>query len=371
LILPDGPQSTKIATRCSQSRVQPMPKSAMPHPIHRAITSLEAATGLVIPVYFGPAADPAAATALLGSTVQMFVREVGAPQRIVLSVDGPGPAEAVARAVATQFNVQWIVGPVNRGKLGALLLGMQTLLADTQIEWCATVDQDGDHFGNELLNFVRAGQQVQTESGEEAVLVLGNRRSRARPLGFLRAEQETLCNLMLLDALTYHAAVTGRPLAQEYLTPHTPLPDFHSGYKLLSRSAAHAVFNQPPPLLGLDERAALRHAVEAVITVEAHLAGARLAAVARTTYDEQPISLFADLNRARLAADMILWPCLRLGVPAEFVAAWLANHLPALTLGSLLPQGQEELRAIRDWVLVAYGLDPAAFPATWARPRFL
>jgi hypothetical protein len=343
----------------------------MPIAIQRDISTLEQATGIVIPVYFSSATDPEAGTLLLGATVQMFVREVGSPRRIVLSVDGPGPAEAVAAEVARRYGVQVVVGPVNRGKLGALLLGMQALLPDPRLAWFAAIDQDGDHFGNELLNFTRAGQQVQEETGNEAVLVLGNRQSRHRPLGFLRAEQEELGNLMLLDALTYHAALQARPLQLEYLTPHTPLPDFHSGYKVLSRSAAQAVFGQEPPHLGLDERAALRHAVEAVITVEAHLAGARLAAVQRTTYDEQPISLFASFNRAQLAADMILWPCLRLGAPAEFVAAWLANHLPSLLLGTLTPQGQDELRAIRDLVLAGYKLDPAALPATFRRPRFV
>lgn len=343
----------------------------MPAAITRAIRTLEQATGIVIPVYFSRQSEPAAGVALLGATVAMFVREVGSPRQIVLSVDGPGPAEAIAATVAQQVGVQVVTGPVNRGKLGALLQGMQTLLPDNRLEWFAAIDQDGDHFGNELLNFVRAGQQVQDETGNEAVLVLGNRASRHRPLGLLRAEQEELSNRMLLDALTYHAAVNGRPLALEYLTSHTPLPDFHTGYKFLSRPAAQAVFGQEPPHLGLEPAAALRHAVEAVITVEAHLAGARLAAVHRTTYDEQPISLFASFNRAHLAADMILWPCLRLGAPGEFVAAWLANHLPSLLLGTLAPQGQDELRAIRDLVLAGYHLDPAAYPVEFRRPRFV
>jgi hypothetical protein len=172
--------------------------------------------------------------------------------------------------------------------------------------------------------------------------------------------------------LAYHAAVTGAPLRLEYLTTTTPLPDFHSGYKLFSRSVAQAVFASPPPLAGLDAAAAYRHACEAVMVVEAHLAGARLAAVNRRTYDEQPISLFAAYNRARLAADMILWPCRRMDVPGPFVAQWLANHLPALLLGTLAPQGQDELRAIRDLVLAAYHLEPAtALPPVFTRPRFV
>ena len=126
---------------------------------------------------------------------------------------------------------------------------------------------------------------------------------------------------MLMDGLAYAAATRGQPLHLEYLTTTDPLPDFHSGYKFFSRATAEAVFGQEPALMGMSESAAYRHACEAVMTVEAHLSGATLAAVNRRTYDEQPISLFANYNRARLAADMILWPCKRLGVPASFVSA--------------------------------------------------
>jgi hypothetical protein len=269
-----------------------------------------------------------------------------------------------------------VVSERNRGKFGAVLHGMQTLLSDDALLWFAAVDQDGDHFGNDLLNFVRAALHVVETSQMNAdavrVLVLGNRSSRHRPLGFLRAEQEVLSNLLLLDALTYAAAICNMPLHLEYLTTTDPLPDFHSGYKVFSRATAQAVFGAEPPLMGLGETAAYRFACEAVMTVEAYLSGATLAAVNRRTFDEQPISLFATFNRARLAADMILWPCKRLGVPGHFVAQWLTNHLPSLLLGTLVPQGQDELLTIRNLVLSGYEINPASVqPAPFTRPRFI
>lgn len=340
--------------------------------ISAALHALENETGIVIPVYFAADTDPAAARAILGSTVQMYVREVNDPQHICLSVDGAGPAVAIAGDVAAFYGVRMVVGERNRGKLGALLLGMQTLFAGNQLRWFAAIDQDGDHFANDLLNFVRAALHVVEMSGEERVMVLGNRSSRHRPLGFLRAEQEELCNYLLMDALTYAATLRGEPLHLEYLTTADSLPDFHSGYKFFSRATAEAVFAHEPPLMGMDEGAAFRHACEAVMTVEAYLSGAMLAAINRRTYDEQPISLFASYNRARLGADLILWPCKRLGAPAHFVNQWLANHLPKLLLGTLAPQGQDELRAIRDLVLSGYELDPSATaPAPFTRPRFV
>ena len=346
------------------------------HEIAQAIHSLEEATGVVIPVYMPATTDPTAAHSILSSTVQMFVREIQHPSHLCLSVDGPDAGAAIVNEVASHFGVQIVVGERNRGKFGAVQQGMQTLLGNEQLQWLAAVDQDGDHFGNDLLNFVRAAEHVVATSSmppEDArVMVLGNRATRHRPLGFLRAEQEVLSNLMLMDALTYDAAISGQPLPLTYLTTTDPLPDFHSGYKLFSRATALAIFAHEPRLLGLNASAAYRHACEAVMTVEAHLSGATLAAVNRRTFDEQPISHFANYNRAALAADMILWPCKRLEVPGHFVAQWLANHLPTLLLGTLAPQGQDELLAIRQLVLRGYDLDPATTqPAPFTRPRFV
>jgi hypothetical protein len=335
----------------------------------------------------GNSHDREAALAILSSTVQMFVREINDPQSICLSVDGPEAGSSIAAEIVQCYGVRMVVGERNRGKLGALLHGMQTLFADERLAWFAAVDQDGDHFGNDLLNFMRAALHIidnnndndnnnnnvnNNISGDARVMVLGNRTSRHRPLGFLRAEQEALCNLVLMDALTYAAILRDQPLHLEYLTTIDSLPDFHSGYKFFSRATAQAVFAQEPPLMQLSEAAAYRHACEAVMTVEAYLSGATLAAINRRTFDEQPISLFANYNRANLAADMILWPCKRLHVPGHFVAQWLANHMPALLLGTLAPQGQDELLAIRQLVLEGYNLDPATSqPAPFTRPRFV
>lgn len=339
--------------------------------IAASLHHLEHTTGVVIPVYLRGDSDITFAATLVGDTVRLFAREIAHPAAICLSVDGPGPAAAVAQQIAADQGVQVVVNERNRGKYVALAAGMTRLLAQPHLVYFAAVDQDGDHFGNELLNFVRAADHVMQSAATDNVVVMGNRASTHRPLGFLRAEQEELCNRMLLDALAYHAAVTGCPLRLEYLTTTMPLPDFHSGYKLFSRPAAQAVFAGATAALD-DPGEVTRHACEAVMVVEAYLAGSVLAAISRTTYDEQPISLFAAYNRAQLAADMIVWPCRRLGVPGRFVSQWLANHLPALLLGTLAPHGPDELAAIRDLVLAAYGLDPAASgPPLLTRPRFI
>jgi hypothetical protein len=263
------------------------PDNSPSQTISAAIVALENATGVVIPVYFGPNSDPDHARAILAGTVQMFVREISDPQSICLSVDGPEAGVAIAGDIATHFSLRMVVGERNRGKYGAVQLGMHALLADKRLAWFAAVDQDGDHFGNDLLNFVRAAQHATRNDdfsgGSARVMVLGNRSSRHRPLGFLRAEQEELCNHLLMDALTYAAAISGQPLRREYLTATGRLPDFHSGFKFYSRATAQAVFAQEPPLMGLSEAAAYRHACEAVAIVESYLNGATLAAIDRRT----------------------------------------------------------------------------------------
>jgi len=319
-----------------------------------ALQALEQHTAVVIPVYFHAETDPDFCYTLLAETVHLFVREVDDPQAVCLSVDGSAVGAQVAARVAGRYGVQVVNSAHNQGKLGAARNGVQAMLVDQRWRYLVVVDQDGDHFANELLTLIRCAEHVRATMTTDKVLVLGGRLSRHRPLGFLRGEQEELANRLLLDALVYHATITDKPLRWQFANGVDELPDFHSGYKLFTRATAEAVFLGEPQLAGCRERLYYRHAVEAVMTVEALLHDAILATVSRRTYDEQPISIFASLNRSQLAADMIIWPCKRLGIPGHFVEQWLTNHLHRLTLGSLVPQGRTELLAIRDLVLQAF-----------------
>lgn len=340
--------------------------------VHHAIELLEQATGVVIPVYFRSSVEPSYATELLQATVRMFVREVAEPSAICLSVDGGGLSAQVANTVATQYTTQLVQSEPNRGKLASVRNGMSHLLAQSHLRYLAVVDCDGDHFANELLNFVRRAEDVAHKLATARVLVLGTRLSRHRPLGFLRGEQEELANRILLDALHYAAVRSGKPLALQFAGTDAAALDFHSGYKLFSRAAAEKVFCREPQLAGCDETAYYRHACEAVMVVEALEHGGHLATVSRRTFDEQPVSSFAQFDRAQLHANLIIWPCKRLDIPGHFVAQWLDNHVPQLALGTLVPQGRAELLAIRDLVLRAFDQPiPAGAEQELMRPDFL
>lgn len=338
------------------------------HGYEAALEQLRKGTGVIIPVHVPAAVAGEQAAAMLRETARSFCQVVADPRRVCLSVDGEDCGAELAGQVAGECGASVVVQPRNRGKLAGIVAGARHLLAAGGLGYLAAVDQDGDHFANELLNFVRAAMHTESHARTQRVLVLGRRLSRHRPMGLVRGEQEELADRVLLDALAYRAAVAGRPLRLELASVFDEFPDFHSGYKLFTAACAADVFGGEPDLAGCDEACYWRHAVEVVLTVEAMERGAVLAVVNRSTINEQPLSIFGRLDRVRLVADMIIWPCRRLGVPPAFVRQWLDNHLARLGLWTLAPAGKDELRAVRAAVLEAFGLKAEADPP---QPMFL
>lgn len=328
-----------------------------------------AETAVLIPVYAAPHIDPAALSVVLGDTVSGCLAQGVSPARLCLAVDGAS-GRTLAESVASRFGVTPVVGMQNRGKLFALRLGVDALAADLHWRALAVLDQDGDHFANDLVNLVRMADHLRAPDPGRRLLVLGERRSRHRPMGFLRGELEELADRILLDALAYRAAISDTPLQLQYALPVHEFPDFHSGFKLFDRQTALSVFTGEPRLCDVGEDAYFRHAVEAVMTVEALDAGAVLAVVNRCTLNEQPFSTFGVMDRCRLVADKLIWPLRRLQVPPPFAAQWLANHLGRLQLHTLSPQGRDELQHIASLTLDACGADPQGVNA-FSHPPFV
>lgn len=344
----------------------------MVRPVRDSVHILQHNTAVIISLYAGRNIDPDEYFELLNNTVTTYIRELANPAAICLCVDGPGAAVEVAAKLEQRYGVTLVLAERNGGKFAAVQNGMQRMLTETDFTYFAAVDQDGDHFANDLLDFVRTAEHVRSHIDTERILVMGERLSLHRPLGYLRGEQETLADALLFDALQYHAAITGRPLNLTFAQFIHKHPDFHAGYKLFSRQSAVDVFTTPPDFAGCGEEAYYRHAIEAVMVVEALTRGATLASLTRRTYDEQPVSVFADFNLTQLTANLIIWPCKRLGIPREFVKQWLANHLPELMLGTLQPTGRDELLAIQKLVLEAFDYPPnESARSEIDRPRFV
>ena len=339
-----------------------MPSTGEHPSLQTCYKTLQSHTGVVIPTYLPDQVDTRQGEMLLRETTASYCAQLGDPSAVCLSVDGEQFGAQAALEIARALGTQIHVAPQNRGKLAAARYGAKHLLQDARFHYLAVVDQDGDHFAHELYNLVRVAQHIAAHTGDDRCLVLGRRISRHRPMGFLRGELEEFADRVLLDALAYRAAITGRPLRLEYMTTLDEFPDFHSGYKLFSRRTAQDVFLTEPKLAGVTEDCYSRHACEAVMAVEALEHGAYLGIVNRSTLNEQPISIFGLLNLSRLVADKVIWPCKRLDIPVSFVRQWMANHAPRLLLNTLAPDGQIELDRIERYVLAAFGQKPDLGP---------
>jgi hypothetical protein len=326
-------------------------------------------TGVVIPVYLPEGRDRPRATALLVETTSAYCAQAADPALVCLSVDGARFGAEAAGEIAHTYGASIVVAETNRGKLAAARSGVHKLLAELAPPYVAIVDQDGDHFANELANLLRVALDIEERLAGRGVMVLGQRATRHRPLGFLRGELEGLADRVLLDALAYRASVIGRPLGLEYALAHGSCPDFHSGYKLFDRETAEAVFLSEPKKAGMPDTCYYRHACEAVMTVEALENGAYLGVAHRSTMNGQPVSAFGQYDTRELTADMIAWPCKRLDVPLAFVEQWMANHAQQLLLHTFSPQGERELEAVRQLVARAYG--SAGAPEPFLRPVFV
>jgi hypothetical protein len=345
-----------------------MSHSGWPH-YQESLDAQRRQTGVVITAFIPSNTTAEDGRAMLRSTSQAFLRELERPEALCLAADGPGPAAGIVRDLASETGALAVVTDRHLGKLSAQRSGAQALLRDNDLQYLACADQDGDHFANELLNLIRAARHVQNVASTDKIMVIGRRISRHRAMGFLRGELEELADRVLLDALQYHAATSGNPLPLQFALTMDEFPDFHSGYKLFTRKTAEDVFAHGPELMNCSEECYYKHAVEAVISTEAALSGATLVSVNRSSFDEQPVSGFGLLDRRQLVADKIIWPCRRLGIPPAFVAQWIDNHLPRLLLGTLIPEGRDELLGIRRLVLDAFGL-PAPDDRI-VRPEFI
>ena len=343
----------------------------MTHIAAHAFHALQEQAAIVIPVYFPSEADAKTGEPFLRDLLFLLCQSLKNPAMICLSVDGRRCGEEAADRLVREFGASLCVSPANRGKLSGVAHGMRFLLERYPFEYIAVMDQDGDHFANDLLNFIRAAEHIAAHARAKNIMLTGRRVSRHHSMGLLRGEIEELCDRMLLDALHYRAVIAQRPLRLECVNCLEEFPDFHSGYHLFSRAAAEAVFLAPPEFMGLSDTRYYRHACDAVMVVEAIERGAYFGVVNRSGFFEQPLSTFGRLNRVELATDMIVWPCRRLGVPLPFVAQWLANHIPRLRLRTLAPQGKDELEAIRQAVLREFAQDPQRQIEPIFEPLFL
>ncbi len=335
-----------------------------------SIKMLAERTGVVIPVYFPPAVDSSLSEHLVMDNLSLLLREISSPTHIVLSLDGEENGLDIVQRIAVATGVSYCVGKVNRGKFQGIVHGAAHLLQNCDLEYLAVVDSDGDHFGNELLNFIRCSRHMAEQTGNKENLVIGRRISKHRPMGFLRGELEELADRILLDALNYHAVIQGKPLHWEYCNALEEYPDFHSGYKLFTKKLAEKILLGEHFRAGVSEDCYYRHAMEAVMSVEALENGGLIGCVNRSTFNEQPMTTFGSIGREQFIADKIIWPCKRLSIPFSFVEQWFTNHAHRLLMHTMQPYGRDELNGIKKILYREFGAEDVWQPLS-QQPLFV
>ncbi|MFW5869138.1 MAG: hypothetical protein ACOCX2_15035, partial [Armatimonadota bacterium] len=261
---------------------------------------MRATVGSMIPVWFPEEMEAEKIFRFLSGTLadaELFVD----PSRLVLVVDGCSGAEEPTRRAAAEFadragaEPQVIVKPENSGKGGAVCTGFERLLEDDAVEALNIRDADGDHDIRDLPQLFGLFETVRERAGTDDLFAVGSRWSLARPMGFARSELEHLLNRLTIDGVNAALVTAGGCVDERFTARYGRAPDFQSGYKIYSRSAARMVVD------AISEAHAARPeldvpwwGVEFVPTVELLLRGFTPAAVQRLTWDGQPQTTFDD-----------------------------------------------------------------------------
>jgi hypothetical protein len=315
-------------------------------------------TGMVVPAYFSAAPTDELVRQLLWVTLADCDRYLPL-ENVWVVVDGDPRTERVlaglshGTAAAGDSSIHTLALEENRGKLGAIRAGVQALLnANPSISHIAIRDGDGDHPVSALPDLVRAARHIEASCGHTRVLVIGSRRSRHHPMGWVRGELETWLDSVTMDCLAYHLARQERALPLGFCHSAWP-PDLSSGYKVYGRELARLLFVERAPEYACLSASDYWHfAPETAMVVEAVLTGATLGEVARLTLDGQPTSSFGEFRHVTLYGGLMAWVWARLDIPLP-VAAQFCDNQGARLLLRTTEQGRDAARAVRQHALQA------------------
>ncbi|MFP4248031.1 MAG: hypothetical protein ACLFU7_00145 [Armatimonadota bacterium] len=296
---------------------------------------MRATVGSMIPVWFPEEMEAEKIFRFLSGTLadaELFVD----PSRLVLVVDGCSGAEEPTRRAAAEFadragaEPQVIVKPENSGKGGAVCTGFERLLEDDAVEALNIRDADGDHDIRDLPQLFGLFETVRERAGTDDLFAVGSRWSLARPMGFARSELEHLLNRLTIDGVNAALVTAGGCVDERFTARYGRAPDFQSGYKIYSRSAARVVMDAISGAhAARPELEVPWWGVEFVPTVELLLRGFTPAALHRLTWDGQPQTTFDESDLARAYSRQVSWLFERLELPAGVAMPLLDNALVA------------------------------------------
>ena len=313
-------------------------------------------TGVVIPAYFSGKPPDEMVTHLLWMTLADTHHYVPL-DNVWVVVDGDARTVRLLEPLRERLwqehgsAIHILPLPENRGKLAALKEGITALLAaNPAVQYIALRDGDGDHLPSFIPPLVRAADSLANAYAHSNLIVIGARRSRHRPMGWVRGELEALLDQVTLDALAYALARQGRALNLRHCVGDA-VPDLSSGYKVYGRQAAQQLFVQHEPQMAcLSATDYWHYGPETVTIVESLLSGTILAEVQRLTWDGQPTTSFGEFRHVALYGELLAWVYARLEIPLAVAAQLYDNYTPSMLLRTTA-QGNEAVDAVRAYAL--------------------
>jgi hypothetical protein len=315
-------------------------------------------TAVIVPVYFSAKPGDDMVESLLRMTV-LDLPHVVPQEQTWLIVDGDARSAAIARrvldglATSSGASMRLVVNETNGGKLAVIRQGMRAVLeSQTHVRYLAIMDGDGDHLPTVLPGLVRAAASMAEAYGHERVIAIGARQDRARAMGWVRGELETLLDSLTVEGLGYALARQGRALDLSQCLPRRT-PDLSSGYKVYLREMALLLFAGPEPVTGtLTLWDYWHYGPETVTIVDAVLGGAVFGEMLRPSWNGQPATSFGEFSVVSMYGALLSWVWARLGLPLDVAATQFDSRRVGMPLGTTL-EGAEVLDRLRAHALKA------------------
>ena len=320
-------------------------------------SELASLTGMVIPAYFSTKPPDDMVRDLLWMTLSDCGYYLPLEQ-IWVVVDGDDRTERLVAGARERLDAEQgstfntLLLAQNRGKLAAINEGTAALLQlSPSVEYVVIRDSDGDHAVSEVPDLVRMALILADLKENPRVIVIGSRRNRHRPMGWLRGELEPLLDKVTLDALAYALARRGRALDLTNCVGAGIVPDVSSGFKVYSRELADQLFlREEPHLACLSADNYWHYGPETATFIEAMLGGAVFGEKLRITWDGQPASSFGEFTSVSLYGELLAWVFARLEIPTDVAAQFYDNHVPSMQLRTTT-EGRGLLMQVRRFAL--------------------
>lgn len=286
-----------------------------------SVKAIRQTVGMVITVWFSRETLQEQIEQLLFATLEdwdFFVM----PERVAIVLDGcEWCLEPLKRVQKVLKGEGWsvIVQDQNKGKGGAVVAGIEHLIASSQPGYIVVRDSDNDHWLTDLPRLWQLARLIERERQTDKFIVIGRRNDLHFPMSFARGEWERLTDEILLEGAKFALAREGKFPDLSFCSFHTAdPPDFMSGYKLFTNSSAKLACDavklehQKFPDLEL-----MRYGWEGVPCLSILLDGGIIGEVTRMTYRRQPVTGYGDEVSANLYGRQIDYVLKRCGLKGE------------------------------------------------------